>query len=286
MTKVKLDDILDECLERIAAGSTIEECAAAFPEHAEALTPLLETALALGHISGSVRLSPEAKARGLDRLMDAIDRRQASKRWWHPFIPSISRPVGAALAGVAVVLVTAGWTTAAASDTLPGDPLYWVKSAKERVMLEVPRSDVGQAQAHADLARVRVQEMRQLVASGRVNEAEQLLAKLDHHLNELAGYVGVTVASDPIEMPVVRVRLASAGDVASIARRLERDERWLKSRLNALVNSMDSDMGQQADRVRRLSYLRYRTVIVSLDATQNSGTRLFWRNESVRLSRR
>ena len=286
MSKVNLEDILDESLDRIADGETVEDCVAAYPEHAQALLPLLEAALALRQEVASAPFRPAAKARSLQRLLSSVEDRQPSRRRWFTVMPPISRPVGVALASLVVVLVAAGWTTSAASNTVPGDPLYWVKGVKESAMLKIPRSDVAQAQVHADLARTRVQEMRRLVASGRVQEAELLLARLDHHLSELATYIGVTVASDPIEMPVARVRFASTGEVSSIARRLERDERWLKTRFQAVADDMDSDMGQQVGRVRRLSDLRYRTVIAALDATHSSGTRLFWRNANAHLAQR
>ena len=54
---------LEACLDAMAGGATRAECLAAFPEHAEALAPLLAAAARLGPLSG-LTLPEEARARG------------------------------------------------------------------------------------------------------------------------------------------------------------------------------------------------------------------------------
>ncbi len=67
----RLDQLLSECLDRLAQGATVQDCLAACPERAGELRPLIETALAVRAASG-VQPTPKAKAAGLARLRQAM----------------------------------------------------------------------------------------------------------------------------------------------------------------------------------------------------------------------
>ena len=41
MSDSHLDNIVDECSERLAAGESVTDCLARYPEHADELAPLL-----------------------------------------------------------------------------------------------------------------------------------------------------------------------------------------------------------------------------------------------------
>jgi hypothetical protein len=43
----RFETVLDECLDRVQAGASIEACLARYPEHAETLRPLLRLAAAV-----------------------------------------------------------------------------------------------------------------------------------------------------------------------------------------------------------------------------------------------
>ena len=47
----ELNNILDECLEKVLSGESIEQCLQAYPEQAAELEPLLQTALAVSQAS-------------------------------------------------------------------------------------------------------------------------------------------------------------------------------------------------------------------------------------------
>ena len=38
-----VDDVLNECIERLAAGETVEQCLASYPDYAVELEPMLRT---------------------------------------------------------------------------------------------------------------------------------------------------------------------------------------------------------------------------------------------------
>jgi hypothetical protein len=62
-----LDALLDECIDRINRGQSLEECLASYPEHAEQLEPLLRTILDI-HAACSPIPSLAAKAAAKSRL--------------------------------------------------------------------------------------------------------------------------------------------------------------------------------------------------------------------------
>ncbi len=47
----RFDNVLNECLERLLKGETIEQCLQSYPEQAAELEPLLRTALAAKRVS-------------------------------------------------------------------------------------------------------------------------------------------------------------------------------------------------------------------------------------------
>ena len=69
------DDILNDCLDRMAAGETPGRCVGRYPEHADELEPLLATASATHRLASATVPRPEARAAGLARLNRAIAER-------------------------------------------------------------------------------------------------------------------------------------------------------------------------------------------------------------------
>ncbi|MCK9356004.1 MAG: DUF4382 domain-containing protein [Dehalococcoidia bacterium] len=103
------DRILDECLDRLAKGETIEQCLARHPEQASRLEPLLRVAHA-SHDAYRFEPSEDAMRRARARLAAASDGRRAAR---HPArTPSLlerlfARPLPvAALASLAVIALT------------------------------------------------------------------------------------------------------------------------------------------------------------------------------------
>ncbi|MCX8126111.1 MAG: hypothetical protein N3E40_03065, partial [Dehalococcoidia bacterium] len=68
--KEKFDEILNECLEALEKGQSLEACLDRYPEHAQSLRPLLETALAARRVA-KLRPRPEFKEAVRRRLREA-----------------------------------------------------------------------------------------------------------------------------------------------------------------------------------------------------------------------
>ena len=206
-----VDDILNECIERLATGETVEQCLASHPDFAVELEPLLRTSSATMNVANAITHREEAKQRSRYRFTAAIaDREKASKLGWLGRLigPTNWRVKLARTALVAVGIVVLGTGTAygatvASEDSVPGDPLYAVKTLKEDISLRMPKSDLARAKEHAHLANVRTEEVSALIDRGRLDHANDHVVTVTYHLNSCAELVGVTVTAhaNPLEMP-------------------------------------------------------------------------------------
>jgi hypothetical protein len=84
----RIEIVLDECLERLRQGESVEQCLARYPEQAAELEPLLRVAMASQKASLAVEPRPEFKARARNEI-----RSQARDKGRKPE-PKKSSPVG------------------------------------------------------------------------------------------------------------------------------------------------------------------------------------------------
>lgn len=127
-----LEQVLDDCLENLSRGSSLDECLARYPGETSRLRPLLETAAFLEQGS-QVQPSPAFRARARARLMSA--HAQASQPVWRRQPGLHGWKLAASTAAFVVVLLTT--ETGFAQGALPGSPLYGWKLASERVWRDV-----------------------------------------------------------------------------------------------------------------------------------------------------
>ena len=267
MSDSDFDNLVNECLERLAAGESVTDCLAHYPERADELAPLLRTMHATMQASRVATPSAAGKARGMERMQAALaegrQRRgrclQLPRLFWRP----TATPIAAAFAVVFLAIVAAGGTTVASADSIPGEPLYPVKSIREGVQERIARSDEHKAQVHAKLARERGREMRELIVRGRIYEAEVVAFRLHKHLNKSATHMGVVVSSHFIEMP--RVPAHHSHSANALRQRLSHDEAYVKGQLTAAAKQVPEPHKHRVWRLMHQSDLGYRVVIVALD---------------------
>ena len=173
----EFDDILNECLERLLVkGETVEQCLASYPEQAAELKPLLETALATKKAS-AIQPRPEFRARARYQLHSALQSME-SKR---PFFGWQPRWV-TAIAIVLALLLAGSGTVAAASNSMPDEPLYPVKIASEQARLVLTPSTQGKAELYARLADKRVAEIIYVAEKGDARRVELVTQRLGNYL--------------------------------------------------------------------------------------------------------
>ena len=199
----KLDDIFNECFERILQGESFDSCLARYPEHAAELEPLLRTAFGFTlRASSTLRPRPAFKHWSRVRLQGAQLHPKQQQRPQKPGFFSWQRSWAVALTAILVVLLTGGGTVAASADAMPDRPLYPVKLATEQVKLAFAFSDTSKAEVNAQLTGTRAEEIETMVRQGKTEQAAITAERLANQL-EQANYA------------IERVEITRAGDVPS-----------------------------------------------------------------------
>ena len=156
------DDIIDKCLERITLhGESIENCLESYPLLSDQLEPLLRTALSTRE-AFSVEPRREFKQAAKARLLQAVEvKRELEEKRRVPLL-NWQRRWAVALSLVLVLLIAGGSTVAASTGSLPGDTLYPVKTATEKVQAFFTFGEDAKANLYMKLAERRIEEINKL----------------------------------------------------------------------------------------------------------------------------
>lgn len=207
-----IQDALNECLELLAQGRTIEECLARYSALADELAPLLHLAARTQSAVEAVAPSPEAQRAGLGRITDAWtameERRLRRQRGpWR-----LLRRSWVLAAAAALILAFGGWTTAAAArDSVPGEVLYPVKQTQERVLLLVVFSDSRKADLHASFAEARAEECAKLASrGGDIDTLNRTAERIEVHTRSAVSLMGGEL-SGPAVVSTEIVRVVGPG---------------------------------------------------------------------------
>ncbi len=176
--------ILDDALGQVRNGTSVEDCLASYPQHARELAPLLHTG-GLLRAQAAVPLPADLEAwlptgaRDFAAIVEQMAPRSKQQRSAALQYVTWQRAVAAL-----VVAVTLMGTDTVAAASLPGQPLYTWKRAKEDLTLTLALDSTARFQLHADYANRRLRELSQLAAGSdsvdpaSVAEASQSL--FDH----------------------------------------------------------------------------------------------------------
>jgi hypothetical protein len=184
--KRDFDFILDECLERILRGESVEECVAGYPEHADELRELLMTA-ADARDATAVNPRPEFRERASREFQAAIRDMEPVKEpgfpgWW-------PRWATVAVSVFVFVVLAGGGTVFAANYSLPDSPIYQVKLATEAVRLTFATSELTKAELYAEFADKRVDEIVEMADKGNLKRVEQATDRMNNQLIAMADLV-------------------------------------------------------------------------------------------------
>jgi hypothetical protein len=161
---------LDRLLDRFVAG---EE-----PETTGDLAPLLHPAQ-VASVAFFRSLDPAVAEKHLAAL-------RADRARNVMVLPPLRRPrlrlAVAGLIGAAFLVFGAGSAVAISSGAVPGDPLYGVKRAVERISLAMHRDPAGRASLHLKFAESRLQELAAMAAAGR--DTTEVASDLDDELED------------------------------------------------------------------------------------------------------
>jgi len=181
--KKSFDDILDICLDRITVkGDSIEQCLESYPEQAAELEPLLRAALSTVKAASLIEPRPEYKTSARNRLVSALEAREKKKTERRMPLWGWQRRWAVALAAVLVLILVGVGTVSASASSLPGDTLYPVKTATEKVQGFFTLGSEAKANLHMKLAQRRLNELKLLAESNR-NIPQTLLGVMNTETN-------------------------------------------------------------------------------------------------------
>jgi hypothetical protein len=179
----EFDNILEECLERLLEkGGKIADCLASYPEHADALKPLLEMATTTRE-AVSIQPHSEFKAKARYQFRAALQQAASGKKRF--LFPLRFRWATVATA-VLILILASGGMVAASGNSMPDEPLYHIKLAVEQFQLKLTPSALGKAKLYARLSDRRVMEIVRMAQKGNPRLIEMVTQRLDNQLIMLA----------------------------------------------------------------------------------------------------
>ena len=177
----ELENIFDDCLERVVRGETFKQCLESHPEQAEQLEPLLRAAQAARETS-AILPRPEFRARARYEFHSALQEAASKKR---PSLFGLRTRLATAMVALSIILVFGGGTVVMASSSMPDNPLYPVKLATEEVQLALTPSDIDKAKVCVMQADRRVDEIVYLADKGDAQQVDVTAERLDECLETL-----------------------------------------------------------------------------------------------------
>jgi len=193
--EAKIDEILQECLENLEKGKSLDDCLAQYPDEADELAPLLQTALeSRRHFAIEMDDATRARLRG--RVMGEWERKQA-KQWNFAGIfslfPRMASVAVSLVVLVAIVALGGAGTVAASSGAVPGEALYPVKELREVAGLWFARSPEAKVEMYTRLVKERAQEVQELVAKEQASSSaiSHALERLDENLAGLDAVINL-----------------------------------------------------------------------------------------------
>jgi len=176
------ENILNDCLDRLIGGETIESCLARYPEHAAELEPLLKTALE-ARLAATLQPRAEFRQRAGIEFQKAISQ-MPSKASGKAFKWQLRWAIPVA---VFLVLFSGGaGTVVAATNSLPGSPLYGIKLAAEQVQLAFTFSSEAKVELYAKFVDYRVAEIVRMAEEGNFEQVEQATERMNSQLIAMA----------------------------------------------------------------------------------------------------
>lgn len=191
----KIEQVLQTCLTLIESGQeTVESALARYPEFADQLRPELEIAIWLS--AQKEQLDPRpgwvvaSKRRVLARYQEEVDAAPApvTRPGWIPlFAPWLNKKaVQVAFAFIMLLALFVGGNgiVMAAQDSLPGDSLYTIKTALEKVNLAMSLDKTKEAQLNLEYTQRRMVEFNRLLIEGRSADIPEALDNMESQVNQ------------------------------------------------------------------------------------------------------
>lgn len=159
-------DALEICLQEMESGADLDSVLARFPEHAEELRPILQTAVkARDLVTGDP--SPDVVRRSRAKVLQrAAELRESNAAPYRRGLPVFSR-LAISFALTALFLASSAGLVNASASALPGENLYPVKRGWENIRLFLIFNPQAREMLKDEFENERLHEVNELLAEGR-----------------------------------------------------------------------------------------------------------------------
>ena len=183
---------LDDCLNAIASGATVEAAVSRYPALANELRPMLEAARRVGASSVLAAVPRTEQRSSRAKFLGRAAGLRAGPR--RGFLQQLlaTRAWATGLAVVLVLVIGTYGVVSASAPSLPGDALYGVKRTVEQVQLSLAPDPQTHDQLSEQFAARRVDEARTLIARKRAAEVE-FRGRVESITGERWSVAGLTV---------------------------------------------------------------------------------------------
>jgi hypothetical protein len=177
--------VLDECLDSVRRGESVEACLERYPKHAERLRPLLTLSVRVQRVP-AVHARPWAQATAWDLVRQRATELRSGKRRRATGGTGVSagiwlRPIAVAMALMLAIFAGGGATALASQSALPDSPLYRVKLFTEDARLWFVFDDSREAEILLDQSDERMDEMLTMARKGKPIPSNVLSAMESRH---------------------------------------------------------------------------------------------------------
>ncbi|MCX8125560.1 MAG: DUF5667 domain-containing protein [Dehalococcoidia bacterium] len=210
----KIEDALNDCLDAILAGKTVEECLLQHPDHAEELRPLLEISLKMARAFSAIEPSPELRPSVMLRLDAAIQ--ESSRRRPKRTLSPVRYPkLASAVTGICGLIIICLISINASTQSQPDDPLYPLKLGTEHVRLALTISEPARTELRLQLAERRINELAYLAGKGDTAAMDRVIRTLESNLGVLSDRPAEAATNAP-ETPTLRLTTEAAPSAPTV----------------------------------------------------------------------
>ena len=186
----KFENILDDCIQAIQAGESLESCLERYPQQAEELLSLLTTAELIGSFSIPIP-SDDALEKSRQKMLAELQRKSGFQAVSNSPFSRYTNQLQESLTNfkemitrketqvnlrlrllvtvlmVAILVVTFGGVTAVSASALPGDALYSLKTSVQDVQLYLTRNPDARSALEQSIRQSRLNDIRNVLQNGQ-----------------------------------------------------------------------------------------------------------------------
>lgn len=209
----EISQLIDASLEAVLSGkATLEQVMAEHPQQADALRREIEAAMWLVARREQVAARPGFTASSRRRVIERIKEEASNtgaKRSIFGFIwpQKIAYQWVAALLALIVLFSSAGGVVSYAQGALPGEGLYPVKLATEKLQYSLTANELERVEVIANFTNRRLQEVVTLVQQGETEALGSSIETFEEHVVQTVDLLEESSDQQPHEKKVLAVNL-------------------------------------------------------------------------------